>query len=169
MAAARARGDERMAMALQTICATGLRVSELRHITVEALHRGRAVIRCKNKTRVILIPEKLQRKLKAYCRSCRITSGAVFCTRTGRPMDRFYLWRRMKALCAAAGVEPGKVLPHNLRHLFARSFYAQERDVVRLADLLGHSSVNTTRIYTLDTGVDHRRLMERLAGVLLTT
>lgn len=167
--AARARGDRRFALVLQTICATGLRVSELRHITAEAVREGRAVVNCKNKTRVILLPAPLREQLRAYLKDAGIRTGAVFCTRTGRPMDRFYVWRRMKALCAAAGVPRQKVFPHNLRHLFARSFYAMERDIVRLADLMGHSSINTTRIYTLDSGEGHLRSMERLAARLLVT
>lgn len=161
--------DERFALALQTLCASGLRVSELQHITAESVKTGKAVVNCKNKTRVILLPGPLQKKLKAYLKKKGITAGPVFRTRTGRPLDRHYIWRRMKALCQAAGVAPGKVFPHNLRHLFARSFYSLERDIVRLADLLGHSSINTTRIYTLDSGASHLKCIQRLAGRLLTT
>lgn len=167
--AATARGDKRFALLLQTICATGVRVSEVRHITAEAVQTGRAVVNCKNKTRVIFLPGPLRKKLRAYLKEEGIRSGAIFRTRTGRPLDRFYIWRRMKTLCGAAGVSRQKVFPHNLRHLFARSFYAMERDIVRLADLMGHSSINTTRIYTLDSGESHLRSMERLAGRLLTT
>lgn len=167
--AAEKAGDHRFSLLLQTMCATGVRVSEVRHITAEAVQTGRAVVRCKNKTRVIFLPGALRKKLRAYLRDRRITTGPVFRTRTGSPLDRFYIWRRMKALCDAAGVCREKVFPHNLRHLFARSFYALERDIVRLADLMGHSSINTTRIYTLDSGESHLRSMDRLAQRLLTT
>ena len=162
-------GDQRFALVMQTLCACGLRVSELRHITAEAVASGKAVVNCKNKTRVIFLPGALQKKLRSYLKSKGITTGPVFRTRTGRPLDRHYIWRRMKALCTRAGVHPAKVFPHNLRHLFARSFYAMEKDIVRLADLLGHSSINTTRIYTLDSGASHLRSVQRLAGRLLTT
>lgn len=165
--AAQAEGNERLALVLQTICATGIRVSELRFITKEALDRGRAEISSKGKRRIVFLPERLRKMLRGYMRAQKITAGAVFVTRSGKPMDRSNIWREMKALCQAAGVEPGKVFPHNLRHLFARTFYAMEKDLSRLADILGHSSVNTTRIYTAESGAVHARQIERM-GLIVT-
>ena len=136
---------------LQTICGTGIRVSELAHITVEAVKRGRAVVECKNKQRVILIPEKLKVMLLQFIREKAVKRGAVFTDETGAPMNRTKIWRLMKRLSLAAGVDASKVFPHNLRHLFARTFYAAQHDIARLADLLGHSSIETTRIYMLTT------------------
>ena len=163
------RGEnQRLALVLQTICATGIRVSELRFITAEAVAAGRAEVANKGKRRVVFLPEKLRRLLKNYLRAQKKTAGAVFTTRTGKPLDRSNIWRDMKALCEAAGVSPGKVFPHNLRHLFARTYYAAEKDLSRLADILGHSSVNTTRIYTAESGAVHARQVERL-GLVLTT
>ena len=153
---------------LQTICATGIRVSELRFITAEAVAAGRAEVANKGKRRVVFLPEKLRRLLKNYLRAQKKTAGAVFTTRTGKPLDRSNIWRDMKALCRSAGVAPGKVFPHNLRHLFARTYYAAEKDLSRLADILGHSSVNTTRIYTAESGAVHAQQVERL-GLVLTT
>lgn len=160
-------GDQRLALLLQTICSTGIRVSELRFITVEAVQRGRAEISNKGKRRTVFLPERLRKMLKQFARKQKNTAGAVFVTRSGKPMNRSNIWREMKALCAESGVEPGKVFPHNLRHLFARSFYARERDLSRLADILGHSSINTTRVYTAESGTMHARQMERL-GLLVT-
>ena len=162
VAAARARDDERMALLLQTMASTGIRVSETRYITVEAAQRGQAEIALKGKIRVILLPGKLCRQLLKYARRRGIASGPVICTRSGRPMNRKEIWAQMKGLCAAAGVEAGKVFPHNLRHLLARTFYRAQRDLARLADLLGHSSVETTRIYLSVTGEEHLRHIEGL-------
>lgn len=167
VSAARCRGDEQLALVIQTICATGIRVSELRFITVEALQRGRAGISNKGKRRVVFLPEKLRRLLRGYARAKKITAGAVFVTRRGQPLNRSNIWRSMKALCRSADVPPEKVFPHNLRHLFARIFYSMEKDLSRLADILGHSSVNTTRIYTAESGAVHARQMERM-GLVVT-
>ena len=146
-----------MARIIQTICATGIRFSELQYITVEAVKIGRAEVSCKGKYRIIFIPEKLRKILLNYIDKEKIFDGSVFITRGGKPVNRSNIWRDMKNLCTAAHVDPEKVFPHNLRHLFARAFYALEKDIVRLADLLGHSSVATTRIYTMDGGTDHLR------------
>lgn len=153
---------------IQTICSTGIRVSELRYITVEAVRAGKAVVNCKNKTRVIFIPAPLQRLLKEYIKKSGIQAGNVFLSKNGKPLDRGSVWRKMKALCNKAEVPPKKVFPHNLRHLFARIFYSIEKDIVRLADLLGHSSINTTRIYTIETGRQHINRLERVQMILLT-
>ena len=162
-----ARGS-RLELVIQTICETGIRVSELEFITVEAVERGRAVVDCKNKTRVILIPTALRKVLLQYIKKSGITAGSVFVTKTGKPLNRSNIWRDMKALCKRADVDPEKVFPHNLRHLFARTFYSLERDIVRLADLLGHSSINTTRVYTIETGKEHFNCLERMHKVLTT-
>ena len=159
---AKRRGRRRLCCILQTICATGIRVSELRFVTVEALCAGEAVVQCKGKTRTVFLVPKLRERLLRYAASCGLTSGPVFVTRRGKPVDRTAIWREMKALCHAAGVSAGKVFPHNLRHLFARAFYALEKDIAKLADVLGHSSINTTRIYIATTGKEHRRKMEVL-------
>jgi len=153
-------------LVLQTICATGIRVSELCYFTVEALQRGEVCVRCKSKTRTILIPRKLRRKLLDYARERHIISGPVFVTRRGRPLDRSNIWTQMKRLCSRAGVSPGKVFPHNLRKLFARTFYNIEKDIAKLADILGHSSIETTRIYIMTTGIEHRRRIEQLGLVI---
>ena len=153
-------------LVMQTICATGIRVSELQHFTVEAIRRGEISVSCKGKHRQILIPGKLRKLLLDYCRHRQIRTGPIFITRTGHPLDRSYIWAQMKRLCQAAGVEPGKVFPHNLRKLFARTFYQLERDIAKLADILGHSSIDTTRIYIMTTGVEHRKKMERLGLVV---
>lgn len=158
--AAKAKGSERLSLLIETICATGIRVSELQYITAEAVRRGEAAVSCKGKTRTIFIPNRLQKKLMRYIKEQKIISGAVFVTRTGKPMNRCNIWREMKALCERAGVAPGKVFPHNLRHLFARTFYGIEKDIVKLADILGHSSINTTRIYIVTTGEEHRRKID---------
>lgn len=166
--AARRQGNERLALLLQTICATGIRVSELRFITVEAAAAGRAIVSSKGKRRTVFLPGKLCGLLKKYLKKQKITDGSVFVTRTGKPLDRSNIWRDMKALCESAGVEPDKVFPHNLRHLFAQTYYSVEKDLSRLADILGHSNVSTTRIYTAESGLVHARQMERL-GLILTT
>ena len=158
-------GRERLTLLIETICATGIRVSEVRYITMEAAQAGRAEITLKGKIRVILLPGKLCRKLVKYARKRKITSGEIFLTRSGRSLSRRQIWAEMKALCTKAGVERSKVFPHNLRHLFARLFYRACRDVVKLADILGHSSLDTTRIYLISTGAEHARQLERLGLV----
>lgn len=165
LAAAHAQGRERMALLMETICATGIRVSEVRYLTVEAVQKGRAEIALKGKIRTILIPSKLRKKLLKYARKNKTVSGEIFLTRNGKPMSRKQIWAEMKALCRAAGVAPSKVFPHNLRHLFARTFYRVCRDVAKLADVLGHSSIETTRIYLISTGAEHEKQLERLGLV----
>lgn len=159
---ARSLGRERLALLMETICATGIRVSEVPYITVEALRAGRAEIALKGKIRTVLLPEKLRRKLLKYAGKRKIASGEVFLTRSGRGLSRRQIWGEMKTLCQRAGVAASKVFPHNLRHLFAQVFYRACRDVVKLADVLGHSSIETTRIYLISTGVEHARQLERL-------
>ena len=158
-------GNIRLKLLMETICATGIRVSELCHITVEAICLGRAQIALKGKIRTILLPGKLCRKLKKYAQKQKIASGEIFITRSGRRMSRKQIWAEMKQLCTLSGVCPAKVYPHNLRHLFARTFYRACRDIARLADVLGHSSMETTRIYLVTTGVEHLRQMEKLGLV----
>ena len=155
-------GKQRLNLIMQTICATGIRVSELAYITVEAVQSGRSEVNCKGKRRVILIPAALCRALTVYAQQNGIRSGPVFITRGGRPVDRSNIWSDMKRLCDGAGVLPGKVFPHNLRHLFARSFYTTERDLAKLADLLGHASIDTTRIYLREYGDQHERVISQL-------
>ena len=162
VAAARNQGRERLALLLETICATGIRVSEVRYITVEAAHTGRAEVSLKGKIRTILLPGKLCRKLLKYAKDRKIASGEIFLTRGGHSISRKQIWSEMKSVCSAAGVAPTKVFPHNLRHLFARTFYQASRDVVKLADILGHSSVETTRIYLISTGEEHAQQLEQL-------
>ena len=159
-------GRERLALLLETICATGIRVSEVRYVTVEAAERGKAEISLKGKIRTILLPGKLCRKLLKYARKNKTASGEIFLTRNGTGLSRRQIWAEMKALCAEAGVEAGKVFPHNLRHLFARTFYHVCRDVAKLADVLGHSSIEATRIYLISTGAEHARTLERLGLVV---
>lgn len=161
-----ARNRPRLRLLLQTICGTGIRVSELQYITVEAVKRGEAVIRCKNKTRTILIPQKLSKRLLEYARREKLTTGSIFVTSGGRPLNRSNIWAQMKQLCGTAGVAPGKVFPHNLRKLFAYTFYNVEKDIAKLADILGHSSINTTRIYIMSTGEEHRRKIDSLHLIL---
>ncbi len=164
--AAQNKQNERLTLLLQTICGTGIRVSELPFITAEAVRRGEAMVSCKGKTRTVFLVKPLQKKLLRYLAERKIQSGAVFITRTGKPMNRTNIWREMKALCEEAGVNPQKVFPHNLRHLFARIFYGIEKDIAKLADILGHSSINTTRIYIVSTGREHRRRMEAMRLIL---
>ena len=159
---ARGLGRERLSLLIETVCATGIRVSEVRYITIEAIQSGRADIALKGKIRTILLPGKLCRKLLKYARKKKIASGEIFLTRSGQGLSRRQIWAEMKAICARAGVEKTKVFPHNLRHLFARTFYRACRDVARLADVLGHSSIETTRIYLISSGVEHARQLERL-------
>ena len=158
--------NERLTLILQTICGSGIRVSELQHITVEAVRQGEATVSCKAKTRSVFIMKELQKKLLRYAQSHGIKTGCIFITRTGRPISRTNIWREMKALCNEAGVNPQKVFPHNLRHLFARVFYGIEKDIAKLADILGHSSINTTRIYIISTGTEHRRRMENMRLII---
>lgn len=165
--AAEQDGNQRLALLIQTICAIGIRVSELKFITVEAVHTGRAEVSNKGKRRMVFLPGKLCSMLKRYLKHHGITTGPVFVTRSGTPLNRSNIWRDMKALCESSGVEPGKVFPHNLRHLFARTYYAVEKDLSRLADILGHSNVATTRIYTMESGVTHARQLEHL-GLIFT-
>ncbi len=157
-----AEGNRRLWLLMQTICATGIRVSELRYFTVEAVRRGEVSVACKNKNRKILLPGRLKTLLLRYARDAGISGGVIFRTRSGRPLDRSNIWAAMKKLCARAKVDPDKVFPHNLRKLFARTFYDLEKDIAKLADVLGHSSINTTRIYIMSTGQEHRRQLERL-------
>ena len=164
--AAKQKGNERLNLILQTICGTGIRVSELQFITVEAVKRGKAVVSLKGKTRTVFIVKELQKKLLRYVAEQRIQTGAVFITRTCKPISRTNIWREMKGLCEQAGVNPQKVFPHNLRHLFARVFYGIEKDIVKLADILGHSSINTTRIYIISTGDEHRKRMEQMRLII---
>ena len=164
--AAKAKSNERLCLILQTICGTGIRVSELQFITVEAVKRGEAKVSCKGKTRTVFIIRDLQKKLLRYISEQRIAAGSVFVTRSGRPISRTNIWRDMKSLCGEANVDPGKVFPHNLRHLFARVFYGIEKDIAKLADILGHSSVDTTRIYIISTGAEHRRRMELMRLII---
>lgn len=163
--AARNQENERLSLLMQTICSTGIRVSEHQFITVEALKQGYAVVSNKGKTRLVFLTPELLRLLKAYCRANRIMQGCVFITKNGNPLNRSNIWTMMKALCKAAGVDAGKVYPHNLRHLFAFTFYGVEKDLLRLADVLGHSSVETTRIYTVSSGMDQKRMMAGLGLV----
>ena len=162
LTAAHTLGRERLALLLETICATGIRVSEVKYITVEAAYAGRAEISLKGKLRTILLPGKLCRKLKKYARREKTASGEIFLTRSGKSLSRRQIWAEMKRLCKAAGVAPSKVFPHNLRHLFARTFYKVCRDVVKLADVLGHSSIETTRIYLISTGSEHADILRKM-------
>lgn len=163
---AKANGNTRLSLIIQTICATGIRVSELKYITVEAIQRGEAKVTLKGKTRRVFIVDKLRKKLLKYISKKHIKHGAVFVTKWGNPINRSNIWREMKNLCDQAGVNPNKVFPHNLRHLFARSFYKIEKDVAKLADILGHSSINTTRIYIVTTAREHRMRMEQMRLII---
>ena len=162
VSAAQRNGNMRLALILQTICSTGIRVSELEYITFSALKRQEAQVHCKGKIRKVLLPKTLCTRLLVYCREKDIRTGSVFVTRRGKPMNRSNIWAAMKRLCALAGVAAQKVFPHNLRHLFARTFYKQHKDIVRLADVLGHSSVDTTRIYTLASGIEQLGQLARM-------
>lgn len=160
------KNNERLNLILQTICGTGIRVSELQFITVEAVKNGEAIVNCKAKTRAVFIVKELKQKLLRYAAEQNIKSGMIFVTRTGKPISRTNIWREMKDLCEEANVNPKKVFPHNLRHLFARVFYGIEKDIAKLADILGHSSINTTRIYIISTGTEHRKRMENMRLIL---
>jgi len=155
-------------LVIQTICGTGIRVSELQYFTVESIKRGTITVCCKGKNRTIMIPGKLKKLLLGYAVSRGIGSGILFRTRSGKPLDRSNIWAQMKSLCLSAGVNPDKVFPHNLRKLFARTFYGIEKDIAKLADVLGHSSINTTRLYIITTGNEHRKKLEQLGLVMQT-
>lgn len=164
--AANANNNKRLNLIIQTICGTGIRVSELQYITVSAINNGEAVVNCKGKNRRIFIVSELKKKLLRYIKEQKIESGAIFVTRSGKPINRSSIWREMKALCKQANVLPSKVFPHNLRHLFARTFYGIEKDIAKLADILGHSSIDTTRIYIITTGIEHKRKMEHMRLII---
>lgn len=164
--AAKNKKNERLYYLMQTIAGTGLRVSEIKYVTCEAVRQGQAVINCKGKIRQIFLPKKLCQMLKKYVKSQNIKSGSVFVTRSGRPLDRYAIWKMLKDLCESAGVSKDKVFPHNFRHLFARTFYSLQKDIVRLADTLGHSSVETTRLYTMESGTEHIKQLQKL-GLLI--
>lgn len=162
-----AKGKPRLRLLLQTICSTGIRVSEVKYFTVEAVKTGEIHVSCKNKNRIVLIPNKLKRILLKYAKQNQIKKGMIFRTKTGRPLDRSNIWAEMKRLYKEANVNPAKIFPHNLRKLFARMFYKMDKDIAKLADILGHSSINTTRIYIISTGAEHRRQIERM-GLVVT-
>ena len=163
---AKRKGNERLSLLIQTICGTGIRVNELQYITVEAVKCGEAVVSLKGKTRSVFIVRELQKKLLRYAAEQKISSGELFITRTGKSMSLTNIWREMKNLCEQSGVNPQKVFPHNLRHLFARTFYGIEKDIAKLADILGHSNINTTRIYIITTGNEHRQRMENMRLII---
>ena len=158
--------DSRLQLIIESICGTGIRVSELKYFTKEGVERGELEISCKGKIRVIIIPKKLQKKLLMYCSRKNIAEGIIFRTRGGNPLNRSNIWAQMKALCEKAGVERSKVFPHNLRKLFARCFYERRKDIAKLADILGHSSIDTTRIYIMETSREHRKVIEKLGLVI---
>lgn len=160
------RKNERLSLLIQTICGTGIRVSEVEYITVEAVNKGEAVVSCKGKTRRVFIVSALRKKLLKYIKEHGIKKGMVFVTKNGKVMNRSNIWAEMKKLCKKAGVSPDKVFPHNLRHLFARTFYGIEKDIAKLADILGHSNINTTRVYIVSTGAEHRRKIENMHLVI---
>ena len=166
IATAYAEGKERLGLLMETICSTGIRVSEVRYITLEAVKQGRAEISLKGKIRIILIPGKLRRKLIKYSRKRKILFGEIFLTKSGRSLSRKQIWAEMKRICRKTGVEESKVFPHNLRHLFARMFYQVSRDITQLADVLGHSSIDTTRIYLVSTGYEHTKILDKLRLIL---
>lgn len=162
LTAANDKKNQRLYYLIQTIASTGIRVSELRYITTDAVKSGQAVINCKGKMRVVILPKELCKILKGYIKENNIKNGSVFISRNGNPLDRSHIWKMLKGLCETAGVSKDKVFPHNFRHLFARTYYSLQKDIVRLADILGHSSVNTTRIYTMSTSEIHRRQIQKL-------
>lgn len=163
---AAAKKKPQLRLVMETICSTGIRVSELQFFTVEAVREGEVTVSCKAKSRVILLPGKLKKRLLRYAREKSIKSGAIFVTKSGKPLNRSNIWAQMKKLCEQAMVSKRKVFPHNLRKLFARTFYGLEKDIAKLADILGHSSIDTTRIYIMTTGSEHRRKIERLGLVV---
>lgn len=160
--AAKYRKNKKLYYVMQTIAGTGIRISELRYITAEAVSSGRATINCKGKIRQVFLPKALCKMLKNYIVSQKIISGPIFVSKNGKPLDRSNVWKMMKDLCRVAGVSPEKVFPHNLRHLFARTYYSMHKDIVRLADILGHSAINTTRIYTIESGEVHQKQLQNL-------
>ncbi len=162
LSAAKSKNDERLYYLMQTVASTGLRVSEIKYVTCEAVNTGQATISCKGKIRQVFLPKKLCKMLKVYIKGQKIKSGSVFVTRNSKPLDRSCIWKLLKNLCKTANVGKDKVFPHNLRHLFARTFYSLQKDIVRLADILGHSSIETTRIYTMESGTEHKRLVQKL-------
>ena len=162
LSAAKNRKNKRLYYLMQTVASTGLRVSEIQYVTCEAVRQGQAVINCKGKIRQIFLPKKLCQMLKEYIKSRNIKSGAVFVSKNGRPLDRSNIWKMLKDLCKSAGVSKDKVFPHNFRHLFARTFYSLQKDIVRLADILGHSNIETTRIYTMESGTEHIKQLQKL-------
>ena len=164
--AAKQKGNQRLFYIMETLCNTGIRISELQFITAEAVWTGTAVVKCKGKQRKVLLPQRLRKELQRYCKRNKIASGAVFITKTGKPISRTNVWGEMKRLCKAACVDAKKVFPHNFRHLFATAFYRASHDIVKLADVLGHSSIETTRIYLLTSGAEHQRQLDRLGLVL---
>ena len=164
--AAKEKGNRRLFYLMQTLCATGVRISELRFITAESVRSGKAEVDCKGKVRTVLLTKKLRRALTEYCKKCAISSGPVFVTKTGRPMNRSNVWTEMKRLCDSAGVDAQKVFPHNFRHLIAITFSNLEKDIAKLADLLGHASIETTRIYIMESGENHLRQVERMGLVI---
>ncbi len=164
--AAEKKKNGRLSLVIQTICGTGIRVSELEYITVDAVTRGEAEVSCKGKTRRVFIIPELCKKLKKYIKEQGISHGVIFVTKSGKPMNRSNIWREMKSLCVQAGVNPQKVFPHNLRHLFARTFYGIEKDIAKLADILGHVSINTTRIYTISSGAEHRKKLQNMRLII---
>lgn len=161
-----AKGKWQLELILMSICSTGIRVSELRHFTVEEVSHGEIHVNCKGKNRIILIPKKLKKRLMDYAKARHISSGQIFLNKLGRPLNRSSIWAQMKALCKTAHVNPSKVFPHNLRKLFARTFYSIEKDIAKLADVLGHSSIGTTRIYIMTTAKEHRRQIETMGLVI---
>lgn len=163
--AASKKQNERLNLIMQTICSTGIRVSELQYVTVSAVNQGQAQVKLKGKIRIVFFTKELCKLLKKYIKQQGIEEGCIFRTRSGRPIDRHTIWKSMKTLCESAGVSPEKVFPHNLRHLFARTFYGIQKDIVRLADILGHSSINTTRVYTIENGEVHRQQIHLLGLV----
>ncbi len=162
LTAAKQKKNQRLYYLMQTICSTGIRVSELKYITTDAVKKGQAIINCKGKMRVVILPRELCKMLKRYVKENVIKNGSVFVSRNGKALDRSHIWQMLKGLCESAQVPKEKVFPHNFRHLFARTYYSLKKDIVRLADILGHSSINTTRIYTMETGDIHRRQIQKL-------
>ena len=158
--------NERLSLLIQTICGTGIRVSEVSFITVEAARQGEAIVSCKGKTRTVFIVSALRKKLLRYAKEQGIHTGMIFVTKNGKALNRSNIWKEMKDLCKQAGVSPNKVFPHNLRHLFARTFYGIEKDIAKLADILGHSNINTTRIYIISTGAEHKRRIESMRLII---
>lgn len=163
---AASKNQPQLNLIIQTICATGIRISELQFFTLETIKRGEVRVRCKNKTRLIFVPGSLRTRLMNFAKQHNVTTGAVFVTRSGKPLDRSNIWTQMKNLCQKAQVNPKKVFPHNLRKLFARTFYSMEKDIAKLADILGHGSIETTRIYIMSTGAEHRRQIERMGLII---